>query len=82
MEIKNKIDNEKEKEILHVFCSNEVHVETRVTFCARMLGKLRVTHWLEDSDITDGERVNKMFDILFAEVEIRRKNGSILSIKK
>lgn len=65
-----------EAECLYLSCFDEVAVIDRTTFDSCVVDGLQITFWLEDDA---EERVNKMFDLLFAEM-IKSGNTKAISL--
>jgi len=66
-----KIENNSEildRGILEVFCFDSVGVKDKMTFDSCVVNGIEVTFWMDDDEDIE-ERINKMFDIFFEEVE-------------
>lgn len=58
---------------LEVFCFDSVGIKDKMTFDSCIVDGIEVTFWMDDDEDME-ERINRMFDIFFEEVEKDIKN--------
>lgn len=63
---------------LYVSCFDAVFVKDKTTFDSCVIQGVNITFWMEDEENV-GERINKMFDILFEET-IKAKNNKVVAL--